>query len=423
MPSSPASSVKSAAPTTTAARWAAGAGSWPRLLALQILQVTSLSITFSLAYDFSAIPLNGTPLGSPRLAGSLHDFHAPEPSSAGPAGSVKWARKKKARAASAKLPPHQLSQASAGGQASDTDLEDPDDGLDGEEEEAIERSVPSVAARGGHVHYPLYQRGSELLGSSPVDLGESSAGPSCSGSRPHFATLLSKGLAVTVNGSPWRSVAAHVIEGEDEAVVVIYGLGCVHSPSLACSRPRDFPASRVGFSAQTRADPDVPLPAPGGSTWSSSAWSAMKTDASPTSRLVRLLFLTGPSNDRSVTHSVVHCFRCLDKRSDVSNQFLLDVSAELGDYLWRRCRRSLSSVDRCGLAGRNLGCPLALASQLTPVEIAGKLVIQQCQWPPRARHGSGSGFVCNSRRRFGRRSRPRSRPSATDTRLANSQSP
>lgn len=233
--SSPPVALHQNASATSTARWAVGAGSWPRLLALQILQVTSLSITFSLAYDFSALPSNSTMFGSPRLAGFLHDILARESSASGRAGPP-MRPKRKARGASARSPPRQLSNASTviGGHTSDTDYEDADDSLDGGEEEAIEHSMPSVVARGGHVHYPLYQRGSELVGSSPVDLGESSTGGSCSSSRPHFATLLSKGLVVTVNGSPWRSVAAHVIEGEDEAVVVIYGLMCVRlEPSLS----------------------------------------------------------------------------------------------------------------------------------------------------------------------------------------------
>lgn len=189
---------------------------WPRLLALQILQVTSLSITLSLAYDSSTLQ---SPLDNPTPTTPATDpTRGPSTTASGGKSSGRG-RKKKGSKSGQK---HLLQQSH---HPSDTENEEGDDAFDNDGQPLpSELGGSSPGLNHAHVHYPLYQSGSELVGSSRMDLSESA---SSAGGKAHFATLLSKGLAVTVNGSPWRSVAAHVIQGEDKAVVVIYGLRCV----------------------------------------------------------------------------------------------------------------------------------------------------------------------------------------------------
>lgn len=193
---------------------------WPRLLALQILQVTSLSVTLSLAYDSSTLQ---SPLEIPTSTTPTTEALGGTSTTASGGKSSGRGRKKKG----SKSGQRHLLQPSY--HPSDTENEDGDDACDnhGQSPQPPEPGVSSSGVNHAHVHYPLYQSGSELVGSSLIDPTDSA---SSGGGKPHFVTLLSKGLAVTVNGSPWRSVAAHVIQGEDEAVVVIYGLRCVHRP-------------------------------------------------------------------------------------------------------------------------------------------------------------------------------------------------
>lgn len=156
----------------------------PRSLSLQLLQVTALSITFALSYDIvalassSSLPNNSVqaptaPAAS--LAATTAPVH-PNPPPNRPSKTSRGRRRRKP------VKHHVHHSSDDGGGHND----------DGEEDE------DSTAVESDHV--------------SALDR------------RPKFASLLSKGLAVTVNGSPWMSVAAHVGQGVDEAVVVVYGL-------------------------------------------------------------------------------------------------------------------------------------------------------------------------------------------------------
>ncbi|CDZ98467.1 hypothetical protein [Phaffia rhodozyma] len=203
--------------------------SWSRFLALQILQVTSLSITFSLSYD-TALPS----ILSPSLQSSHSSSQqalVPRPASSATASAVnqkgsRGRRKKKHDKAGSPHPtsahpaisaaPHLTAQA-ANSIFSDTE------GEEGDENEN-ESSVNEQDQLGSnqHLHYP--EPSGYLKMAAGADLLEGSSPASGLEGRTHLAVLMSRGLAVTVNGNPWRSVAAHVIDDGDEAIVVVYGL-------------------------------------------------------------------------------------------------------------------------------------------------------------------------------------------------------
>ncbi|KAL7414975.1 hypothetical protein BDY24DRAFT_279371 [Mrakia frigida] len=183
---------------------------WTRQLSLQILQVTSLSITFTLAYEPSSslLPNPNLPTTNTPSSSSSSTFNPAARITATTAltphnsKSSRGRRRKQNRKAAQHVPSTHSNQVSSASEG--------EDGGDEDSTTAVESD--HVLSGQGMTHL-LPQRREE---------GEGSA--RAGGARPHFATLLSRGLAVTVNGSPWRSVAAHVGEGVDEAVVVVYGL-------------------------------------------------------------------------------------------------------------------------------------------------------------------------------------------------------
>lgn len=209
LPSSPSSS-------SALGRWTSNSP-WTRHLSLQILQVTSLSITFTLAYELSPsstshLPPNPT---SSSSSSSLPAFNPPAARLTATTAltphnskSSRGRRRKQNRKAAQHA--HSTSASRPGSSASEGE-----DAGDEDSTTAVESDHP-LSAGGGIAHLLPHRREG-----SPTNR---SGGGGVAGSRPHFATLLSRGLAVTVNGTPWRSVAAHVGEGVDEAVVVVYGL-------------------------------------------------------------------------------------------------------------------------------------------------------------------------------------------------------
>jgi hypothetical protein len=180
-----------------------------RHLSLQILQVTSLSITFTLAYE----PLTLATPTPPHVQFSTSTgsyttqipgrITATTPLTAHHSKASRTRRKKATRKAAQ---PTRSAQVSSG-----SDLDDNQDGDDSSTTAVESDHTPSGSAA-AISRVLASRRDDSLTNGSGLD------------GRPHFATLLSRGLAVTVNGSPWRSVAAHVGEGVDEAVVVVYGL-------------------------------------------------------------------------------------------------------------------------------------------------------------------------------------------------------
>ena len=203
-----ASSSSAVGQPLSPSRWTS-VSPWTRHLSLQILQVTSLSITFTLAYEPSSSTTAPSPPGQTPAASfsSLNPAritattplptHHPKPSRT---------RRKKPNRKTAQ--PTRSAQVSSG-----SDLDDNHDGDDSS----------TTAVESDHAPSGSGQAITRML-AGRRDSSPSRGSRADSSGRPHFATLLSRGLAVTVNGSPWRSVAAHVGEGVDEAVVVVYGL-------------------------------------------------------------------------------------------------------------------------------------------------------------------------------------------------------
>ena len=206
MPSSSSSSALIAQPGPSS-RWTS-ISPLTRHLSLQILQVTSLSITFTLAYEPSS--------GQSSLT-QAHQASSSSPSSSAlnparitattplPAPSYsKASRGRRKKQTRKQAHPTRSAQVSSG-----SELDDGDDSSTAvESDHAPSGSGPAITR--------------VLAGRGDGSPGRAAGGDA--NGRPHFATLLSRGLAVTVNGAPWRSVAAHVGEGVDEAVVVVYGL-------------------------------------------------------------------------------------------------------------------------------------------------------------------------------------------------------
>lgn len=177
-------------------------------LALQILQVTSLSITFSLAYDTTLPPFLPSSRPPPPQQLSSTSNSRNKRSTRG--------RGRKSKKSSVTTLSSSTASHSALHPSSDTEGDEGDDN----DHDLNEQD---------HLHYPGLVGACRTPDGMGEDLGESLSGSP--NGRTHLAVLMSRGLAVTVNGSPWRSVAAHVIDDRDEAIVVVYGLSFV----LFCS--------------------------------------------------------------------------------------------------------------------------------------------------------------------------------------------